>query len=153
MGELNVVLNGIEFRTRHNDYRLRMPSKTKKDYNLMEYIDFPPVPPAVLNKKTVHEQVLEMREWFRGTKVTMCGSRGRGRGSGPPPPENHRNIVFSMTGPDPLVKLPSQHSLLGRIGTPAKRHLNGIRWRANDGPLIVVFGSFLPHQTKKNNNK
>ena len=69
MGELNVVLNGIEFRTRHNDYRLRMPSKTKKDYNLMENIDFPPVPPAVLNKKTVHEQVLEMREWFRGTEV------------------------------------------------------------------------------------
>ena len=24
------------------------------------------------------------------------------------------------------------------------------RWRAADGPLIVVFGSFLPHQTKKN---
>ena len=86
MGELNVVLNGIEFRTRHNDYRLRMPSKTKKDYNLMEYIDFPPVPPAVLNKKTVHEQVLEMREWFRGTKVTMCGSRGRGQGFRTPPP-------------------------------------------------------------------
>ena len=71
MGELNVVLNGIEFRTRHNDYRLRMPSKTKKDYNLMENIDFPPVPPAVLNKKTVHEQVLEMREWFRGTEVLI----------------------------------------------------------------------------------
>ena len=72
MGELNVVLNGIEFRTRHNDYRLRMPSKTKKDYNLMENIDFPPVPPAVLNKKTVHEQVLEMREWFRGTEVVYA---------------------------------------------------------------------------------
>ena len=85
MGELNVVLNGIEFRTRHNDYRLRMPSKTKKDYNLMEYIDFPPVPPAVMNKKTVHEQVLEMREWFRGTKITTCGSRGGGAG-GPDPP-------------------------------------------------------------------
>ena len=24
-----------------------------------------------------------------------------------------------------------------------------LRWRADDGPLIVVFGSFLPHQTKK----
>ena len=28
MGEVTVVLNGVEFRTRHNDYRLYMPSET-----------------------------------------------------------------------------------------------------------------------------
>ena len=69
MGELNMVLNGIEFRTRHNDYRLRMPSRHSNTYNAMENIQFPPVPPAVLNKTTVHEQNLEMREWFRGTPI------------------------------------------------------------------------------------
>ena len=29
------------------------------------------------------------------------------------------------------------------IGTPAKRHLMAFRWRADDDPLIVVFGSSL----------
>ena len=72
MGELNVVLNGIDFKTRHNDYRLRMPSRTSHNYNKMENIPYPPVPPAVLSKKTVHEQVLEMREWFRGKCVYVC---------------------------------------------------------------------------------
>ena len=69
MGELNMVLNGIEFKTRHNDYRLRHPAKHSKTYNQMENIEYPKVPPAVLNKKTVQEQILEMREWFRGTQV------------------------------------------------------------------------------------
>ena len=71
MGELNMVLNGIEFKTRHNDYRLRMPARHSHTYNAMENIQYPPVPPAVLNKKTVHEQILEMREWFRGTLITL----------------------------------------------------------------------------------
>ena len=35
------------------------------------------------------------------------------------------------------------------IGPPAKRHLNGVRWRAGDGPLIVLFGLSLPSSTKK----
>ncbi len=30
MGEFTAVLNGVEFRTRHNDYRLYMPSETSK---------------------------------------------------------------------------------------------------------------------------
>ena len=30
------------------------------------------------------------------------------------------------------------------IGTPAKRHLKAFRWRADDGPLLVIFGSSLP---------
>ena len=30
---------------------------------------------------------------------------------------------------------------LGLIGTPAKRHLNVFHWRADDGPILVVFGS------------
>ena len=33
------------------------------------------------------------------------------------------------------------------IGTPAKRHFMAFRWRADDGPLVEVFGS--PHQLNK----
>ena len=45
------------------------------------------------------------------------------------PLKNHYNIVSpSNIGPDPLKipKLPSQNSMLAVIGTPAKRHLNGV---------------------------
>ena len=58
---------------------------------------------------------------------------GGDRGSDPL--ENHKNIGFiSNTGPDPLkiTKLSSKHSMLG--------HHRAFRWRAYDGPLIVVFG-------------
>lgn len=66
MGELNFVLNGVEFRTRHNDYRLRMPVTNDTTYNKMVDITYPEVPPEVLAKHTVAEQVDEMREWFKG---------------------------------------------------------------------------------------
>ena len=76
----------------------------------------------------------------------VCRSRGGGgdRGSGPPL-ENHKNIdFFSNAGPDPLkiVKLPSQFKFWAIIGTPGKRHLNGVslvdrRWPANSGIWII----------------
>lgn len=65
MGEFIGVLNGVEFRTRHNDYRLVMPSTTKKDYHAVEDVPFPPVPPSVKNKHTVAEQVAEMQQYFK----------------------------------------------------------------------------------------
>lgn len=65
MGELTVVMNGIEFQTRHNDYRLYMPSQTSKNYHTVEPVPFPDIPPAVKNKDTVDEQIAEMREWFK----------------------------------------------------------------------------------------
>lgn len=65
MGELNMVINGVEFRTRHNDYRLRMPA-SDKTYNKLVDIPYPDVPPEVLSKPTVPEQVAEMKEWFKG---------------------------------------------------------------------------------------
>ena len=67
MGELNVVMNGVEFRTRHNDYRLNMPV-SNKTYNAYEPIPFPDVPPEVLAKATVAEQVEEMKLWFKGER-------------------------------------------------------------------------------------
>ena len=47
MGEMVAVLNGVEFRTRHNDYKLRMPSTTSSQYGATEEIPYPQVPPAV----------------------------------------------------------------------------------------------------------
>ncbi|CAH1800445.1 unnamed protein product [Owenia fusiformis] len=65
LGEFAAVLNGVEFRTRHNDFRLNMPSRTDPSYGAMEEIPFPPVPPSVLKKTNVQGQVNEMREYFR----------------------------------------------------------------------------------------
>ena len=53
MGELNPVMNGVEFRTRHNDYKLRMPHTSKGDYHAYENIPFPDVPPSVKSKRAV----------------------------------------------------------------------------------------------------
>ncbi|PVD28994.1 hypothetical protein C0Q70_11591 [Pomacea canaliculata] len=68
LGEMNIVMNGVDFKTRHNDYKLSMPSKTSTGYDETQYIDYPPVPPAVLAKATVEEQVAEMKEYFRAFK-------------------------------------------------------------------------------------
>ena len=65
MGEFNAVMNGVEFTTRHNDYRLYMPHRTSKGYHQTEPIPFPNVPQAVLDKETIQEQIDEMREWFK----------------------------------------------------------------------------------------
>ena len=66
--------------------------------------------------------------------------------------KNYQNIGFSSnTGPDPLKNLSYQASIQCWviIGTPAKRHLMAFRWRANDGPLIIVLRSSLPSSKKK----
>jgi len=68
MGEFIAVMNGVEFRTRHNDYKLRMPSRTTSVYNAMDDIPFPPVPASVTNKPTVAAQIAEMKEYFKAWK-------------------------------------------------------------------------------------
>ena len=68
MGEVIAVLNGVEFRTRHNDYGLRMPSTTSSRYHELEMVPFPDVPPPVLKKKAVAGQIAEMRLWFKAWK-------------------------------------------------------------------------------------
>ncbi|XP_065071627.1 uncharacterized protein LOC135696234 isoform X2 [Rhopilema esculentum] len=64
MGEFVAVLNGVEFRTRHNDYRLYMASNDKK-YHGSQDIPFPDVPPEVLQHSKIEDQTKEMREWFK----------------------------------------------------------------------------------------
>ena len=68
LGEFIAVLNGVEFRTRHNDYGLRMPSTTSSTYHEVEDIPFPDVPPEVLQHHDVAGQITELREWFKAWK-------------------------------------------------------------------------------------
>ncbi|XP_064645723.1 uncharacterized protein LOC135499028 [Lineus longissimus] len=75
MGEVVAVLNGIEFKTRHNDYKLRMPSTTQTKFRKMEDVPFPDVPPEVLSKSTVDEQIEEMRAWFKAWKDSDHSTR------------------------------------------------------------------------------
>ena len=68
--------------------------------------------------------------------VSMRGCRGD-RGSGPLL-KNHKNIgLLSNTGPDPLkiIKLPSQHSMLGH-----HRHASEMpfQWRFVGGPMMAL---------------
>ena len=65
IGEIVATLNGVEFRTRHNDYMLYQPSSTSSDLHATEDVPFPEVPEAVTEKETVEDEVIEMREWFR----------------------------------------------------------------------------------------
>ncbi|GFO29028.1 hypothetical protein PoB_005553300 [Plakobranchus ocellatus] len=65
MGEISAVLNGLEFRTRHNDYKLVMPSTTSEEIDAVEDIPYPDVPPEVTSKPSVQAQVVEMQEWFK----------------------------------------------------------------------------------------
>ncbi|GFO42572.1 hypothetical protein PoB_006907700 [Plakobranchus ocellatus] len=67
-GEFVAVMNGVDFRTRHNDFKFKMPSTTSKKFDSAELIQFPEVPPEVTNKTTLDEQIDEMRLWFKAFK-------------------------------------------------------------------------------------
>ena len=89
---------------------------------------------------------------FNGIIEHMHGSRAEDRRSGPPPPKNHINIGFlSKIGPDRLktTKLPSQQSMLGHNRHASNAISMAFRLQADDGPLIVVFGSYHPSSSKK----
>ncbi|KAK2160923.1 hypothetical protein NP493_1609g00081 [Ridgeia piscesae] len=68
LGEFIAVLNGVEFRTRHNDYGLRMPNRRSSGYNSVEEIPYPDVPPAVRQHNNIADQIEEMRAWFKAWK-------------------------------------------------------------------------------------
>ena len=86
----------------------------------------------------------------------MRGYRG-GEGVRTPTPEKSQNIGFlSNIGLDPQknTKLPNKHSMLGHHRHASETPITGIlafRWRTNNGPLMVVFGSYLPSSTKNKN--
>ena len=68
MGELVAVLNGIEFRTAINRYELKKPVYNNSGFHETEYVVFPDVPDAVINRTDLKEQIDEMREWFKAFK-------------------------------------------------------------------------------------
>eukprot|EP01128_Nolandella_sp_AFSM9_P005474 TRINITY_DN2650_c0_g1_i1.p1 TRINITY_DN2650_c0_g1~~TRINITY_DN2650_c0_g1_i1.p1 ORF type:complete len:884 (+),score=198.20 TRINITY_DN2650_c0_g1_i1:388-2652(+) len=67
MGEFGAVLNGVSFWTRHNDYQLSQPRQAggAANYNKLDPIEQPDVPPSVLSAGDVPAQVAEMQEYFR----------------------------------------------------------------------------------------
>ena len=66
LGEFTAVMNGFEFRTRHNDYPFMRRTADGEDY---EYIEAPQIPPSVLEKETIPDQIEEMREYFKAFKT------------------------------------------------------------------------------------
>ena len=81
--------------------------------------------------------------------------QGGGGGSDPPPPptENHKNIGFLCNnGLDPLKNHKATKPAFN-VGPSSARQRNTIkmvfRWRADDGPIKAVFGSFILPSTKK----
>ena len=71
---------------------------------------------------------------------------GAGDPDPPPPLKNHKNIGFLGTAPDPLKNYKATKPAFN-VGPTTARQRNAIlitfRWRADEGPLIVVLGSFL----------
>ena len=71
----------------------------------------------------------------------MRGSRG-GQGVRTLPLRNYKNIGF-LRIPSKISKRPSQH----KVGPSSVRQEMAFRRQADDGPLLVVFGSSLPWKT------
>jgi len=68
IGEFAAVMNGVSFRTRHNDYSLRMPALNTEEYHKTVTVPFPPVPPSVLAQSSLEGQILELRTYFKAFK-------------------------------------------------------------------------------------
>ena len=82
---------------------------------------------------------VDQTEWKFGLHHVGIQRGGGGRGSASPW-KITKNIVFlSNTGPDPLKITKLAASKLSMLG-----HLMAFLWRADDGLLIMVFGSSLP---------
>ena len=93
---------------------------------------------GVLSRSAIHLTKKE-RSGHKLKQDSTCADPEGGQGGRTPPGKLQKYGFLSNTGPDPLkiTKLPIQHSLLGHHRPASQRN-------AVDGPLIVVFGSFLP---------
>ena len=76
LGEMALVLNGVEFRTRHNDYNLLRMRNDSPFGGKVKKVPFPPVPEEVTRLTTVQEQVNEMALWFKAWKDNDYSQRG-----------------------------------------------------------------------------
>ena len=66
-----------------------------------------------------------------GSSLIMDGSRGGDKGSGPLL-ENHKNIVLSNTGPDPVENLKATH-------VPSQHYMTGHHRSASETPFKMTF--------------
>lgn len=66
-GQTTVVMNGVEFGTRHDDYQLRMPSTKSSKFEETEEVPFPDVPSHLKNYNK-DGQIKSMRPWFKAFK-------------------------------------------------------------------------------------
>ena len=68
------------------------------------------------------------------------------------PLKSNKNIGFlGNTGPDPLENSKATKPAFNVGSSSARQRIDikmAFRWRANDGPLIVVFGSYEGHPIK-----
>ena len=87
----------------------------------------------------------------------LCGCEGRmhaliqrrGGGRARIPSINHKAIgSLSNTGPNPLKNDRCTKPVLN-FGPSSAHQRNTVRYRADDGPFLVVFGPSLPNSTKK----
>lgn len=62
-GQTTMVMNGVEFNTRHDDYGLRMPSTRSTKLEETEEVPFPKVPPLKDGNKDT--KIKAMRSWFK----------------------------------------------------------------------------------------
>lgn len=67
LGDFMAVINGVQFRTRHNDFELRKASSTSNNWLETEPIELPPLPDG-LEKLSVDEQITELREYIKAFK-------------------------------------------------------------------------------------
>ena len=73
-------------------------------------------------------------------RIAMGGSRGGQGVRTPPPLKNHKTTGFlSNTCPDPLKNHKDTEPSFN-VGTSSAHQR---KWRADDGPLLVLFGSSL----------
>merc|ERR550514_819078 len=104
MGEVDIVMNGVHFKTRHNDYKLTMPHRTSSAWEATEEIPFPEVPPAVADPSlTTDEQILEMREWFKAWQAQDHSERDYREYFKPNLCYLEGNWVVDDDTPEPLV--------------------------------------------------
>lgn len=64
VGHFSAVLNGVDFRSSQQTYRMEQPSYTG-GYDATTSVEFPNVPPSIEKLTSVNQQITEMRNWFR----------------------------------------------------------------------------------------
>ena len=97
--------------------------------------------PRYREEETQNDNMISQRTWHGRIQ-----RRDRGSGS---PLKNQQTIGFlSNTARDPLKNQRATKQAFN-VGPSSARQRMTFRWRTDDGPFIVVFGSSIPSSTKK----